>query len=150
MVFGDETFEGISHAPGNFEIWLENGCRDGSDDVGCSTANVRGTSKDGQEIHCTEKPDGDYKAPRVKSRKNPKTPMEIINEQGRFETELTYCVGTNGKTNSVGVVKGSGLDAWDKAASDAVAKWRFYPAELEGDSIEVCGCDTILYIELQS
>jgi len=55
-------------------------------------------------------------------------------EQGRVL--LLAHVGADGSTIAVDVVESSGYDLLDRAAHDAVAKWRFRPAMADGQPVD--------------
>jgi len=46
----------------------------------------------------------------------------------RSRVELQLSIDTEGRTHDIGVVSGSGTEAFDAAAKAAVSKWRFQPA----------------------
>lgn len=70
------------------------------------------------------------------ARLQPEYPREAFRDREEGTVLLLAHVGSNGTTTSVEVTQSSGSRDLDRAATEAVSKWRFEPALENGQAVE--------------
>ena len=70
------------------------------------------------------------------SRPLPTYPREALRRGESGEVRLRVHVGVDGVPASIDLVRGSGSRSLDRAATEAVRKWRFNPARRNGQAVE--------------
>lgn len=55
-----------------------------------------------------------------------------------LQTTVAFCIDEQGRTDAITIESTSGLEAIDRAAAEAVAKWRAKPHVLDGKGIRAC------------
>lgn len=74
-------------------------------------------------------------APRPVSSLAPRYPREALRRGAAGTVVLRVHVGTDGEPQAVDLVQGSGWRELDRAAADAVRRWRFAPAMRDGQPV---------------
>lgn len=75
-------------------------------------------------------------APRPVSAPAPRYPREAQRRRAQGTVLLRVHVGTDGRPRDIDLVEGSGFRELDRAAADAVRRWRFAPAMRGGQPVE--------------
>jgi len=84
------------------------------------------------------------KAPKLMAGPKPDYPLISVRAQEQGTTELSVCVGANGRVNSANVASSSGHARLDDAALKWVRTSRFAPGTVDGIARDVCG-HTVTY-----
>ncbi|MFW6295387.1 MAG: energy transducer TonB, partial [Halanaerobium sp.] len=75
--------------------------------------------------------------PTISDYKQPEYPSQMIKREIEARVLLSLKIDKDGRTSELTVHQSSGYDSFDQAALDAVSKWKFNPAKLDDQNVNV-------------